>query len=170
VGLPHREIAQTHSGCTTPGCPQWAPRPAQLSMPHSVDTPTFHGRAFSQARGCFEHTEFSTVSAMVDSGGGQGLHKACVAQGHRPWVSVQVLQAKPLWPPVKEAFGRSHSHHQQNRTIGSRSILPRVESSITPHRVRHRATPRRSPVGMHSTEWEAGHSADLLPSSRLQVF
>ena len=36
------------------------------------------------SRGCFEHTEFSRVSTMVDPGGGQGI---CLAQGQVPWVS-----------------------------------------------------------------------------------
>ena len=72
---------------------------------------------------------------MVDSGGGRGCD-CCAARRPRPRASLQVLQARPLWPPVKGAFGRSHSHHPQTKMIGRRSILPRVESGA----------PRNSPA------------------------
>jgi len=62
------------------------------------------------SRGCFEHTEFSRVSTMVGPGGGQGI---CLAQARSPCVRSQCGRHNPLWPAMKQAFGRSSSHHQK---------------------------------------------------------
>lgn len=67
------------------------------------------------SRGCFEHTEFSRVSTTVGPGGGQGI---CLAQARSPGVRSQCGRHNPLWPAVKQAFGRGKSHRQR-REVGA---------------------------------------------------
>jgi hypothetical protein len=68
------------------------------------------------SRGCFEHTEFSRVSTTVGSDGGRGI---CPAQAGSPCVRSQCGRHDPLWPAMKQAFGRSDSHHQKDVGAGT---------------------------------------------------
>ncbi len=79
------------------------------NRPHQVDALTFHGRASSRS-GCFGHTEFSTVTTMAGSGGGQwGMH------GAHTVTATRALGMTPLGSPLKETWGRSRSSHHEGR-------------------------------------------------------
>jgi len=126
-----------------------------------VDALTFHGRASSR-RGCLGHTEFSTVSETVDSGGGLGrIHRR---KAVAPDVNTQALGMHTAAAPTEGDL-------EQERLSPS---LARVQEHTTRVLTSGRQPrPFRGPDGQ-DTQRDKGHPtaapADLQPSIRLQVF
>ena len=156
-----------------PHCPGRAPRPAQLQCQRrSVGATTFHGQASSHEEGRLGHTEFSTVSAVVGSGGGPpvALRGTRPPPGESP---TPAFGAQQPGPPVKGAFSRSKSHHPCE--IGRRSIPLGVVSGAD-RRARARGGRARPRGGdppqptARDAHGRTGRPADLRPSGRLQVF
>lgn len=94
-----------------------APRHGHQGQHNSIAT---YGRCFDipwtdiQPCGRLEHTEFSTVSETVDSGG--GLRETAQVRGRAPRsVNTQALGIQPQRSPLKKTWSRSHSHRHGQR-------------------------------------------------------
>jgi len=119
-----------------------------------VDALTFHGRAFSR-RGCLEHTEFSTVSEMVDPGGGLG---ECTAWSRCP------RGVKHTSVGYATAAVPTEGDLEQGRLSPS---LERAQEHTTRVWISRGGKPQ-PPEGQGPPPQAA--LADLQPSVRLQVF
>lgn len=134
------------------------PKASTTPMPHSVDTSTFHGWTFSRQEDALSTLSFPGCQQRWAPLAGKG---DCSARDRVPLCPWPVWEA---WSALacSEAGFRQERFSPSTEECGSRDIPPRVESSTT------KAGPR--PEGPSPTETAAGHSADLHPGGRLQVF
>jgi len=120
----HRHWGHSHQGGLSPSGPARAPTPlprvgpkaSTTPMPHSVDTSTFHGWTFSRQEDALSTLSFPRCqqrwAPVVDR----------VSAWHRarsPGVHSQCGRHGPLWPAVKQAFGRGSSHRQRELGAGA---------------------------------------------------
>ena len=110
AGTPEGEPCPSGPARTPTRLPRVGPKASTTPMPHSVDTSTFHGWTFSR-----QEDALSTLSFP-----GCQQRWAPVVDGVSAWrepgplgVRSQCGRQKPLWPAMKQAFGRGRSHRQR---------------------------------------------------------
>jgi hypothetical protein len=128
-----------------PHCPERAPRPAQLhcaALGRYVDMPW---TGIQPSGGRLGHTEFSTVSVTVGSGGGRAVAKGT---GHGQWRHRSACDCPHLrsgrtrWgPPVKGAFGQERISPSRANLAGAGAY----HQGFCPHHGRGRPPARPPP-------------------------
>ena len=157
--------------------PRAGAKASTTPMPHLVDALTCHGGASSRAVGRLEHTEFSTVSVTVDSGGGRAVAKGTGRAGHRSACGCRTpaFEANPLWAPTEGGFRQEQISPSRANLAGAgayrRGFYPprRGTGTHRPEGTPHPKARGRQGTGARRPR-RRGHPADLRPSGRLQVF